>query len=272
MQETGNKSNNPYSLSIRFHTDGFSFFICNPQSEKNFLRKDFLITEKNMMEQALTQALEQYPPLQERKYTVISALFDTPVSRIPLEFFHKERRQKLYEMVCPLPQNCSIHYNILSHLEVADLFAIPQTTEQILLKYFPTIRFYARNSMILERAVLRSAQEPEATLYAYFHKDSVFLFHFRQKKLIFANEFPISTSKDALYYLLQVWKELGLNPSADHCILIQPENGPQQTAEELAHYLRNIQVADMSSWFRQAPLAQIRNIPFDILSLLLNGF
>lgn len=272
MQETGNKSNNPYSLSIRFHTDGFSFFICNPQSDKNFLRKDFAVAEKDSLPSALSQALEEYAPLQERKYTIVSALFYGPVSRVPLELFHKERRQALFELVCPLPPEYNIHYNILPHLEVADLFAIPQALEQILLRHFPTIHFYARNSMILERSVARTALEKPAALHVYLNGKSLFLFRYRDKKLEFANEYAVSAAQDALYYILNVWKMLGMNAQTDTCVVIQPENGPQQTVEELAHYLRNIQVADMKAWFGQAPLASIKNIPFDILSLLLNGF
>lgn len=272
MQETGNKSNNPYSLSIRFHTDGFSFFICNPQSEKNFLRKDFSVTDKNKLHSILSQALEEYPPIQERKYTIISALFNGPVSRVPLELFNKDHKQILFELVCPLPTDYHIHYNILPHLEVADLFAIPRDTEQLLLKYFPTIHFYAQESMILERSASRAALETVDTLYVFIDKKNIFIFSYTQKKIKYANEFSISSVQDALYYILNVWKMLNMKAHTDSCILIQPENHPEKIAEALSHYLSNIKIADMRSWFEQAPLTSVKNIPFDILSLLLNGF
>lgn len=272
MQETGNKLNNPYSLSIRFHTDGFSFFICNPQSEKNFLKKDIPVTDSTLLPQILSDSLKNYPPLQERKYTVISALFNGPVCHVPLELFHKERRKTLYEMICSLPENENVHYNILPRLEVAELFAIPQAVEQILLRTFPTIHFYAQNAMVLERSVQHAPQTEEKKLWVYFYKKRIFIFQYKEKKLTFANEFTVATAKDALYYILNVWKMLEMDSRTDSCILIQPENSPQQTVEELSHYLLHIQIADMQDWFGKAPLTQVKEIPFDILSLLLNGF
>lgn len=272
MQETGNKSNNPYSLSIRFYTDGFSFFICNPQSEKNFLRKDYPVADSGLFVQTLAEGLASYAPLQERKYTIVSALFHGPVSRVPLELFHKDRRQDLYELVCPLPREHNIHYNILPHLELAELFLISSEIEQLLLKQFPTIHFYAQNAMVLERAVQRASSEPEQTLYAYFYERNVFLFHYRNKKVVFANEFTVTTEQDVLYYILNVWKSLGLDPQKDVCVLIQPEHAPGQTAAGLSRYLRHLRISDMGYWFGQAPLTQNKDIPFDILSLLLNGF
>lgn len=272
MQETGNKSNNPYSLSIRFYTDGFSFFICNPQSDKNFTQTDFPVTESSPFLPTLTRALEEYAPLKERKYTIISALFHGPVSHVPLEMFHKEHRQLLYELTCSRIPESNIHYNILPHLEIAELFAIPKETEQLLLEHFPTIHFYAQNSMVLERSVQQTGREQRPALYVYFYAGYMLLFRYREKKLLFANEFRINAGKDALYYILNVWKSLEMDPRNDVCTLIQPENGPAQLSAELTQYIRNIQTANLNEWFQGAPLARIKSIPFDILSLLLNGF
>lgn len=272
MQETGNKSNNPYSLSIRFYTDGFSFFICNPQSDKNFTRADYPVTDSDLFPEVLAKALETYAPLKERKYTIISALFPGPVSQVPLELFNKDHRQALYELTCPRLPDSNIHYNILPHLEIAALFAISKEIERVLLERFPTIHFYAQNSMVLERSVQQSTSEQKPTLYAYFYAGYMFLFHYQQKKLIFANEFQITTVKDALYYLLNVWKSLGMAAQTDTCVLLQPENGPEQLSSELARYIRDVRTANMDDWFQKAPLARIKGIPFDILSLLLNGF
>ena len=36
MLETGNNTNQAYSLSIRIHADGFSFYSCNPLTDKGF--------------------------------------------------------------------------------------------------------------------------------------------------------------------------------------------------------------------------------------------
>lgn len=272
MQETGNKSNNPYSLSIRFYTDGFSFFICNPQSDKNFTRADYPVTDSTLLIPTLTKALEEYEPLKERKYTIVSALFYGPVSHVPLEMFNKEQRQTLYELTCPQLPDSNIHYNILPHLEVADLFAIPKETERLLLEHFPTIHFYAQNSMVLERSVQQAAGEQVPTLYAYFYAGYMLLFRYRQKRILFANEFRITAVKDALYYILNVWKSLEMEAQTDACVLIQPENGPEQLPAELARYIRDVRTANLTEWFQRAPLARIKGIPFDILSLLLNGF
>lgn len=178
----------------------------------------------------------------------------------------------LYELPCRLLPEHRVHYNILPHLEIAELFTIPQNIEQILLKQFPAIHFYTQNAMVLERTVQQCPSDNVQTLYVYFYAQRVFIFHYQNKKVRFANEFAIVTVSDALYYILNVWKRLELNQENDRCILIQPENAPENITTQLSQYLRHITVADMKEWFGQAPLSRIKDIPFDILSLLLNGF
>lgn len=236
------------------------------------MRADYPVTEQDSLPGILEKALEEYAPLKERKYTIISALFHGPVSRVPLELFNKDQRQAFYELTCPRLPESNIHYNILPHLEVADLFAIPKETERVLLEHFPTIHFYAQNSMVLERSVQQSAGEQKPALYVYFYTGHMLLFHYQQKRLVFANEFPITSVKDALYYILNVWKTLEMEAQTDTCCLIQPENGPEQLSRELELYLRHVRTANLSDWFQGALLTRIKGIPFDILSLLLNGF
>ncbi len=272
MQETGNKSNQPYSLSIRFHTDGFSFYICNPQSDKHYQHIDCAVADKTALAENLRQKLEIWATASTHKFTVVSALFNSPACFVPLELFQKEDKELHYELTCPHAPEHTIHYNILPHLEVAHLFSVPQAVEEILLQYFPAIHFHAQNSMVLERTAAHAPIADGKILYAYFYNQRVYVFHFCDKKLVFANEFTVSTSQDVLYYVLNVWKMLQLDRKTDCCALIQPEHAPEHAAEELKHYIYKVQGIDLRSWFDQAPLTQIKEIPFDILSLLLNGF
>ena len=106
-------------------------------------------------------------------------------------------------------------------------------TEHLLRLAFPGIRFYHSHSMILEKLWLLQRQDTPKTLYACFDGNQAFLFCYKEQKLQYANTFPADKADNAAYFLLSVWKGLGLDAGEDTCVLAGRGEAKDETALRL---------------------------------------
>ena len=75
-------------------------------------------------------------------------------------------------------------------------------------------------------------------LYAHFNGRQLFVFSYDKGQLAFANSFETNDLNNQVYFLLYVWKQLGMRQRKDVCIIIGDD---QDLREELRKYILNIQ-------------------------------
>lgn len=268
MQETGNNPHTAYSLSIRLHADGFSFYSYCTYSEPIIKKEDYSFQPHEPHAATLENALKA-SPLTHLDNLMVYGLLTSPSVQVPLEAFQKEEAGTLYRLTFKQNTYGKIYYNILPHLEIAEIFTVEKELEEVLCQYFPHICFYHIHTMLLEKLALQTMRESQK-LYAYFHEKEVFIFSTRQQQLYYANTFPIEQTANAVYFILSVWKSLGLEAESHECILL---GSPDITAEVTTHlnkYLRHLRTLQPTDIYKRAPLAQVQGLPFDLLTLLLN--
>ena len=95
MPATGNKSYHPLSLSIRLHADGFSFFVCDPQTSSLVRGEHFRRSADVPLAQQLQQELCR-PDYFNRQIDQTYVLICTPSTRGPLEEFRRDEAAALY--------------------------------------------------------------------------------------------------------------------------------------------------------------------------------
>lgn len=272
MQVTGNKTSQSYSLSIRLRTDGFSFFLNNPSSFSFLQKEDYTVTADKAYAQRLQQAL-QTSALTQKELSDVHVLTCTPATRIPLDYFRKDEAEALYRLTFPQTDinNQSVFYNILPQLEIVEINSIAKDVEQVLQeRYNPILHLNGLNSCLLETLKTYEEQQPDTTrrLYACFREQEMLLLCFGDRKLAFANSYDIAATANAVYYLLYIWKLLGLNPLEDECVLINSRYSPS-VQEALGAYLRHVDELSPLAVFPQLPQTGNTDIPFDVLALLL---
>lgn len=102
-------------------------------------------------------------------------------------------------------------------------------------------------------------------LFAYFHDKSVDICSFEQRRLHFANTFDAQHAHDALYYLLYVWKQLGMNQKEDTLFVIGDMPHCEWLMNRLSTYLTRVHTINPVADLNRSPLAQIKDIPFDMM-------
>ena len=274
MPATGNKSYNPLSISIRLRADGFSFFVCDLQTSNLIRGEHFRLADNLSVAEQLLQELCR-PDYFNRQIDQCFVLISTLSTRTPLEEFHREEAAALYEYSFA-EQNMArqrVAYNILPQLECAELYAIPNDVEEAILQFYPTARFFASRAILMERLLLLEEDQPDdaSRLYVCSEDEGYSIYAFDGRRLRFANTFQVSTVADALYFVLNVWKQLELDPMRDSLKIIAPRNERDAELQAvLAEYLLHVDALTPADIFPRVPLAREKQVPVDLMALLLN--
>ena len=149
MQETGNNQSQTYNLSIRLHADGFSFYSYNPTRTEPVAIEDYIYHEEESVAETLKKAIAQSAIVRKRNNPVVYGLVTGLSMQVPLECFRKEEAHALYRLTYAQEKTGKTYYNILPHLEIAQIFTVDHEVERILNQHFPGIRFYHSHTMII---------------------------------------------------------------------------------------------------------------------------
>lgn len=242
MPVTGNNSLTRYRLSIRVHAGGFSFLVTDAVNNTEVSHEIFAVQQGETL-LSLLQHVVNRPSLTEVQYQEVQLLMDTPSTRVPLEEFRRDEAQALYRLTFGVESTVGreVRYEILPSLEVAELFSVDTEVEKFLLESFPQAKAHGFYGYVLEQTADRDRQREgeESCLYVSTQGSEMFLFSYTPDgRLRFANTYPASTVANQLYFLLYVWKTLGMDQRVDACVLLDDASGLR---EELKQYILNIE-------------------------------
>jgi len=238
MPVTGSNLTHDKSLSIRLCTDGFSFYASSLK-DISFTYLPFSINPTISLSANIKHAIADLPELQS-PYKNIQILIDSPSSIVPFERFDEEKIEDIYNFNFPHQKGKVVLYNILPKSNTVILFAIDKNAYQLLNETFPQARFYSIETPVIEYLVEKSKIRETQKLYVYFHEHTINLYTFINGKLYFGNNFTYSDLNDALYFILQVWKTLGLNQFTDELHLLGNLPKEENTRKELHRFIKQV--------------------------------
>lgn len=274
MQATGNKSYRPLTLSIRLFADGFSFFVCDPQSSSLVRGEHFTLADESLADR-LKRELGR-GDYYNRQIDQVYVLVCSPSLHVPLEEFHRDEAAAFYafSFADRDMSRLRVAYTIQPELESVEVYAIDRDVEETILQYYPTARFFAAQAMIMER-LMRYEQDADShhrRLFVTLATDAMQVVAFKDGRLHFANSFECTVDADRQYFALNVWQMLGYDAEQDHLLLVSDLPTDQLSAlpAAFALYVRHIDRLASSSLFSRVPLAREKEVPIDLKALLLN--
>lgn len=273
MPATGNKNYHPKSLSIRLHAGGFSFYVCDLQSSNLIRGEHFPLSADESLSERLTKELNADAYFNNQIESV-SVLVCGPSTRLPLDEFKRDEATAFYRHLFPFTYRSRVAYNIQSQAETVELYAIPEDVEQTILRFYPNAQFYASQVMLQER-LLRFDNEADTKgrrLYCCFTPEELHLYSFQHGHLSFANTFDIDTTENLLYLVLGTWKQLRFDADIDTLYLFSNDKSPLLTALHIAlsSYVCNTQLLTPKECFVNATISKEKEMPLDLMALLLS--
>nr|WP_302829840.1 DUF3822 family protein [uncultured Bacteroides sp.] len=240
IETTDFSKSEQYTLSIRLSTDGFSFSVFNPlnDGELSFYERD--VEESLSLTANLKQTFREVEWLNHtfRRVNVIMA--DKRFTFIPLEFFEDEQAETVFYHNHPQRENETVQYNILPKNNIVVLFGMDKSACTFLNEEYPNIKFYSQASPLIEFFATKSRLGNSRKMYAHLRKDAIDIYTYERGRLLLANSFTCKEMNDRIYYLLYIWKQLGMEQERDELHLTGSLSDKDQLLPELRKFIRQV--------------------------------
>ncbi len=205
--------------------------------------------------------------LLQHGYHRAQVMLDTPVILVPVEEFHEDQASVLYHHAILGHDNDEVLHTILPELNSVALYSINKDMRLVLTDHFSDIRFLPLMMPVWRHMNQRSFTGSYRKLYGYFHDKKVEVFAFDKTRFRFCNAFDAAHSHDAVYFLLYVWRELGMDAHRDELHLAGELPDREELLATLRSYVQKAYVINPMAEFNRAPIAQVKGMPFDMISL-----
>ena len=270
MQATGNNTNwQQARLTIRVSNNSLSFSVVDREAEHQLIYEPYTVKSGVSLAANLRQAFKE-SDLLTRGYSKVRVYIDTPLLIVPIEEFKEEDITILYQHAFSGHDSDAILYRVQPSLNVVALFCINKDLKMVVEDNFANVRFTPLLQPVWNYLHQRSFVGLNRKLYAYYHDKKVDIFSFEKNRFKFFNSFEAPHPKDALYFMLYVWKQLGLDQLRDELHLLGDVPDQEWLLYNTRLYIKKVFTLNPSAEFNRAPITEIKGMPFDLLALYLS--
>ena len=259
-------------LTIRIGSHSMAFAAADPKAVNGIVYEPYTAKSGISMAANLREAFTK-SPLLGQGFTHVQVLLDSPALMGPIDEFHEEDIEKLYQHAFSSSQEAGdrkqelIMHRVLPELNVVAVFCVNKDLKLVIDDHFTDSIFIPLTQPVWTHLHQRSFTGSRQKLYAYFHDKKMELFAFTQNRFKYVNTFHTARAHDALYFILYVWKQLGFNHETDELHLAGTMPEEKWLTEHLHIYLQRVFVINPTADFGNLPAARIKNIPYDLMAL-----
>lgn len=204
-------------------------------------------------------------------FTKVRVMVDSPVLMVPVELFDEAAIADMYHHAYLQHEQDTLLYNVLPDLNAVAVFTVNRDLKTVIDDHFRDAQFVAVLSPVWRYLHRRSFTGARNKLYAYFHDKKVDIFAFQQNRFKFCNQFETVRERDALYFLLNVWKQLALQQEHDELYLVGDIPNSDWLLQVLRDYVKKVYIINPSADFNRAPATQVKGMPYDLMTLFTKG-
>ena len=260
-------------LTIRLTSGGLSFSVVDPTKEEQISYEPYVmksgISQAANLRYALSTAV-----LTNEDYQRAQVIVDSPMLLIPLDEYNNDEKDELYRHSYPQDDQTIptiVESMVLHQFNTVILFAINRDVKTVIEDHFKDVRYSHVCVPVWQHIHHRSFTGPRQKLYAYFFDGQVNVFSFQQNHLRFVNTFANANANNASFFLLYVWKQLGMDQQRDELHLLGTIPEKEEFVEELKKYLKNVYTLNPVAEYNRAPITQIAGIPYDLVTLYIRS-
>lgn len=255
-----------YIVSIRLWPGGFSFSGYIPSVDNSFFYTEAELDKTIPYATALKELFFSSDFL-TWNYKIVHIIYVTSqYTLIPKGAFKEEEKKNVLSFSFSAPETCCLT-NVLKGEEVEVLFGLDEEIYEFCNRTLgnPDFLHHLSSSFVLWKQ--QSVASVPVLTYVVLHPKMLDLVCYDHGRLLFANSFFIDKMEDALYYILYVWQQQGLNPQQDQLYMAGDHPQYNDLITLLRTYLRNIRPIPIPS---EAYLMgmDVRKVPMDVISLL----
>lgn len=197
---------------------------------------------------------------------------DTPVMVVPVEEFSAEQVTTLYHHTFSGGlDGQSVMWSVIPQLNAVAVFTVNKDLKMVIDDHFDDVKWSHVCIPVWTHLYHRSFTGTHRKMYAFFHERRVDLLSFQQNRFRFVNSFDANHRADVVYFILNVWKNLGLDQRHDDIFLCGDIPERDQLQSELHQYVQNVYAINPTADFNRSAASKVEGMPYDLVALYSKG-
>lgn len=257
-------------LIVRITRRTLAFAVTDKTADAQVAYEPYTVRSGISMAANLREAFKSTALLQ-RGYKRVNILVDVAVMLVPIEEFQEEDMQGLYRYTFGLDDGDTVVHQILPDLNAVAVFPINKDIKLVVDDHFTDVRITPLIRSIWTYLHRKSFIGMSKKLYGYFHDKKLELFAFSKNRFKFYNSFELDSSRDAVYFIMYVWEQLGMDKTSDELHLVGDIVDSDGLKISLSQFIRKVYINNLAADFSSAPITAISGLPYDLITLFAKG-
>lgn len=261
----------PHRLVIRIGRGSLSFAYTDTEgSATPVLHERYAVKSGISMAANIREAVKS-PFLSSTTFSKTLVMVDSPVLLIPIDYFDEHTAGDMYSHAFPDAKGVHVFPTVVHNLSAVALSSIAKDLRTVIRDKFPDVSFCCSSLPVWHHLHQRSFTGQRNKLFGFFHDKKLEIFGYQQNRFRFFNTFDGIHTQDAVYFLLYVWKQLGMNAETDELHLAGEMTDKERLLAELHKYLQRAYAINPAGDFNRAPVTQIEGMEYDLMTLFVKG-
>lgn len=265
-------ANSPnHTLSIRLLPDGFCFVVASQTERRPLYFCRIAENGKNAIQQ-LSEQINKLDSLR-RKYSETIFLNDSrDYTLMPSAVFNESDKQAYWKFSTNGDTSkTKVAQDPLEFCDAVLLHGIPSDLADLLTERFPSIRFIHRQSILATQTMIRNKETGDESVGIFIGNGFSDLVVVKDNTLQMVNTFPRKSDEEFLYFTLNVFDQLKLDPYKAKVTLRGELSAKESVVPKLSKYVSNVNVdthptIELGKLFAKADVCNKQSILFDLPS------
>lgn len=250
--------------------DRLSYLISDQQQQVLALRAYQLSDSQSQT--PLKQLLIEDTILREKFRSVKVAVFSPRFSLVPNSLFAENEKELYLQHTVTLQRNDCILHDSIQELKAVNIYAFEQPYIDGLVEHFPDARFYHISTGLINNFIANFDSSASKNIFLNIYDHYVMITVVEHSQLLFHNIFSFKASPDCLYYILLVYKQLGLAPQKHPLHIVGDLVKESEIHKLLYKYIKTIHFVNRPNFYgfgEKLKESFPQNFFFDLYSLKL---
>lgn len=269
VQIDNNISDKRIRLTIRIGEGSMMFAVGDPQADDNIVFEPYELNNSISIAANLREAFKKSELLQSG-YKRVLLVVDTPTMLVPLDEYREQDVETLYKHTFKWQRSEDIVTSILPELNAVAVFAVNKDLRMVVDDHFADIRVQPLMQAVWTHLYRRAFTGTRQKLFAYFHDKRMEVMRFQRNRFEFSNSYEATGTSDILYFLLYVWKLMGMDRGDNELYMVGNVPNRDEMRGELQQFISRNYIMNIETDFNNAEMAKRNDIPYDLKALYLD--
>jgi hypothetical protein len=233
-----------YKMSIRLASDGFSFVCRSIEKEDVFAYGKFDFESSKPYASSLKDTFFDNEWLSYPFKSVSVLQVTNQFLLVPNEYYDEDKKKELMKYAFSAP----VSHLLVDEIKGSDaklLFGMENDIYEFCSRSLFNPKFHHHLSPMITYWNTGGSASLDTRLYVCVRDANMDLLLYNEGGITFANSFAVEQSSDAVYYILYVWKQLGLDQRNDCLRFVGEEKLLSPISEEVKKYVKKVSVQDV---------------------------